>query len=129
MKKLLLLFLILPCISFAQSPVKIIKYKLIQDEIGDPVIVITYKNESNKSIDALTFSVDCYDNFNEPVNKISGGNTYTGIAQETLKPGKKTVDSWTMYLFDNTTKVSTPEITKVHFTDGSTWKFNSSEKD
>lgn len=121
MKKIILVLFLLQGFAFAQSPVKIIKYKLMENEIGTPVIVLTYKNDSNKTIDALTFSVDCYDNFNEPVNKISGGNTYTGIAQEILKPGKRTVDSWTLYLFDNATKVSQPKITKVHFTDGSTW--------
>lgn len=122
MKKLLLIFLILPYFSFAQCPVKILKYRLAEDEIGDPVIVLTYKNDSNKNIDALTFSVDCFDNFNEPVNKMSGGNTFTGISQSVLRSGKRQMNYWTMYLFDNATKVSVPEITKVHFTDGTTWQ-------
>jgi hypothetical protein len=126
MKIIILLTVLIPAFCFGQDaicPIKIIKYKLSKNIIQSNEITIIYKNESNKNIDAITFSVACYNNFNEPVNgSYVTGNIFSGICQSKLKAGEREKNTWTMYLFDNTTKVSTPIITKVHFIDGATWE-------
>lgn len=111
------------CQADNTCPIQILKNWLANDAIGTPTIRIYYKNISSKDIDAITFSVSCFNNFNEPVNGSLDGNKFQGISQTTLRAGKKEESTWTMYSFDLTTKTDTPLITKVHFTDGSKWEY------
>lgn len=101
-------------------PLKIVKYWLTHNTINTPEANITYKNTSTKVVDGIKVGVACYNNFDEPVN--SGySNVFGGIDQDKLRPGRQKTATWTMNLYDNTTKIK-PFIREVHFTDGSTWK-------
>lgn len=101
-------------------PLKITKYFLTYNSINSPEANITYKNVSTKLIDGIKVSVACYNNFDEPVT--SGySNVFGGIDQDKLRPGRQKTGTWTMSLFDNTTKIK-PFIREVHFSDGTTWK-------
>lgn len=93
------------------------------DAIGTPEVRIIAKNISNKDIDAYSIQVYCYNNYNEPVNHYSNQtNVFNGISQGVLIAGKTTFlhDEWTLYGYDNTTKVKI-YLKKVHFTNDSIW--------
>jgi hypothetical protein len=106
--------------SQEDCPLKIVKYWLTHNSINTPEANITYKNVSNKTIDGIKVGVACYNNFDEPVN--SGfNNIFAGIDQDRLRPGRQNTATWTMSLYDNTTKIK-PFIREVHFTDGSRWE-------
>jgi hypothetical protein len=93
------------------------------DAIGTPEIKLIPKNISKKDIDAYTVQIYCYNNYNEPVNdQLKNTNIFTGTSQDILKAGKTVSfnDSWTLYGYDNTTKVKV-YLKKVHFTDGTLW--------
>lgn len=93
------------------------------DAIGTPEVKLITKNISDKDIDAYSIQVYCYNNFNEPVYHYSKKtNIFSGISQDVLKAGKTTFlnDEWTLYGYDNTTKVKV-YLTRVHFINDSTW--------
>ena len=103
------------------SPIKIIKAWVTENSIGTPEANLTFKNVSSKKIDAIRFAILCYNNFDEPVTNVISGNTFMGMDQDRLSPGRQSTSTWTLNLFDLTTKIK-PFVYEVHFVDGSTWK-------
>lgn len=76
-------------------------------------IKLNYKNNSDKTIDAIRFQYYCFNNFGEPAGS---GRLLT---QDTQKPGKSTYGIWNNY-DTGCTKIKVV-INDVHFTDDSTW--------
>ena len=108
-------------ISQNECPVKITKSWLTENSIGSPEANLNIKNCSSRVIDGIKVGILCYNNFDEPINKNSiYGNEFSGISQEKLSPGRTASWTWTMNLFDNTTKIN-PYIKEVHFKDGTKW--------
>ncbi len=93
------------------------------NSIGTPQVSIGVENISGKIIDAYTVKIYCYNNFNEPVYWL-GTNIFSGISQDEIKYDSK--DAWSLVGFDNTTKVIA-YLSKVHFTDNTTWYATSLE--
>lgn len=104
-------------------PLFFLSVEVWHDDIGTPEVKIITKNICQKDVDAFTIEVHCYDNYNDPVNHYSTStNIYKGVSQDILKAGKTVFlsDTWTLYGYDNTTKVKVYLI-KVHFTDDTIW--------
>lgn len=97
------------------------------NSIGIPLLSVSCANTSDKTIDAFTVNLYCYDNFNKRVNHyLHKNNVFKGICQETIYAGSKfdgTYFNWTVYGHENTTKFI-PIITEVHFTDNTTWSLS-----
>lgn len=104
-------------------PLKIIDKNISYNSIGTPEANITFKNLSNKTVDAFEVTIKCYDTYDRLVKEsISNESAFYGISQnENMKIGETVCDTWTLYLFDNTTKINV-YVTSVHFTDGTVWK-------
>lgn len=80
-------------------------------------IKVNYKNNSDKTIDAIRFQYYCFNNFGEPAGS---GRMLT---QDLEKPGKSTYGIWNNY-DSGCTKVKVV-LLEVHFTDDSTWSSDS----
>ncbi|MFF2889662.1 hypothetical protein [Paenibacillus sp. NPDC057967] len=103
-------------------PLKVTGTTIGYNLIGIPEPEITFKNLSDKTIDALEIEIRCYDTFGRAVTFPGYSNLFRGIAQEVMIPsGTEDTFVWTLNLFDNTTKVNVT-VTNVHYTDGTTWK-------
>ena len=99
--------------------------------IGTPELTLLVMNTSGKDIDAFEFEAKLYDSFDRPVNKMgTNSNVFKGVAQNfILSKNDKTYGldypweafTWNLTLYDLATKARELTITKVHFTDGTTW--------
>lgn len=102
-------------------PVDIVSSKITKDSIGTPILNLTVKNTSKKTIDALEIDANFFDNFNEPAGKFGvGDNSIIATSQEKIAPGETVTRSWNLAVYDSATKVDGVKIKRLHFTDGST---------
>jgi len=104
-----------------KPPILIVRSWITHNSINDPEAHIQFKNVSRKTMDGIKVSIACYNNFGDRVS-YGLNDTFNGISQDKLSPGHSDTYTWTLSLFDNTTKIK-PSITEVHFSDGSDWKF------
>ena len=103
------------------SPIAFLYAAITYNSIGVPQASISIKNITKKTIDAYTIRIECYNNFDRPVNHIDG-NIFQGISQETINPNEEDLfNTWVLHGFDNTTKIKI-SLREVHFTDGTTVK-------
>ncbi len=104
-------------------PLKITDKKITYNSIGVPEAHISFKNVSNKTIDALELTIKCYDSYGRVVKEsISNRGAFYAISQSrNIIPGSQQGGTWTLNLFRNTTKVEV-FVTSVHYTDGTVWK-------
>ena len=78
-------------------------------------------NISNYDIDAFEVSILCYDNYNRPVNHyLHRTNVFKGISQEFIEPSNETFGTWTLYGYENTTKVIFV-LKSVHYKSKGAW--------
>ncbi|QQS37037.1 MAG: hypothetical protein IPM56_03530 [Ignavibacteriales bacterium] len=92
------------------------------NSIDNPEAYISLRNISEKTIDAYTLKILCYDRFDNPVKDgLYGDNNFGAISQETISPLSYNSGKWTLYGHENTAKIKV-FIDKVHFTDGTTWR-------
>ncbi|MFD0589682.1 hypothetical protein ACFQZE_16955 [Paenibacillus sp. GCM10027627] len=104
------------------KPIKVTGVTIDHNSIGIPQPHISFKNLTNKTVDALEIRISCYDTFGREVTFPGQGNVFLGIAQDIIIPsGAENIFVWTLNLFENTTKVDV-KVTNVHFTDGTSWK-------
>lgn len=102
-------------------PVEIVSSKITKDSIGTPILNLTIKNTSKKTIDALEIDANFFDNFNEPAGKFGvGDNSIIATSQEKIAPGETMTRSWNLAVYDSATKVDGVKIKRLHFTDGET---------
>lgn len=94
------------------------------NSIGTPEANIIFCNTSSKTIDAFECIIYCYDSFDEPAKHyLYNTNKFKGIAQnKKIESGDVTTPTWVLYGYDLTTKIKNIQVTRVHFTDGTTWK-------
>lgn len=107
-------------------PVKIVK-QTVGSNLGTPTVFVQLENTSNVKADGVKVVALCFNNFNEPVNDVSGSNVFMGISQSILHPKRKQSLSWPLYLHSTTTKIDV-FISEVHFVDGTTWTIKSKDK-
>lgn len=105
-------------------PLKIIEATVTYNSIGIPEVNLTTKNLMTKTIVAYEMSLRTYDDFDRKVNRwLSSSNLFEGISQNNkIASGSYNTDTWTLNLYDLTTKVKNIKITAVKFSDGTTWK-------
>ena len=104
-------------------PLKITNKSVTYNSIGIPEANISFKNLSNKTIDALELTIKCYDSYGRVVKElISNRDAFYAISQNrNIIPGSEEGGTWTLNLFENTTKIEVI-VTSVHYTDGTSWK-------
>lgn len=105
-------------------PIKFMDYGVYRDVISFPYLSVSYKNLSDKKIDAFEISFKCYDSYGKPVNEYLGSNNYvTELIQiGSLGSGLTSNFSVDLMFYYNTTKIEDLKITSVHFEDGEVWK-------
>lgn len=102
------------------------------NSIGTPTLNLPVMNKSGKDIDAFEFTCKLYDAFGEPAYKIgTKSNVFKGIAQGILLPAKGgntygeeypwEYYEWNLVLYETAIKVDEIKITRVHFTDNTSW--------
>ena len=103
-------------------PIEIVSSKIINDSVGTPILHVTIKNTSKKTIDAMTVITYFLNNFDEPVGKWGqkSADPFAGILQEKIAPNGTYSSEWNLAVYDTATKATGTEIYKVHFTDGTT---------
>jgi len=103
-------------------PVEITSTKIVRDSVGTPILNVTVKNTSKKTIDALTVLTYFANNYDEPVGKwgAKSSDPFAGIIQQKILPNGTFSSEWNLAVYDTATKATGTQIYKVHFTDGST---------
>lgn len=102
-------------------PVEVVKSSVTRDSIGTPEANVTFKNISKKEIDGIKARIKTFNNFDEPVNGFLSDNTFEGISQDKVAPGKSNDVVWTLYNFDGASKIKV-EVYHIHFSDGTVWE-------
>ncbi len=103
-----------------ECPLEPIDGRITRDSANVPYVYAQWENVTDKTIDAYKVEIRCYDRFGDPVYYYTNrSNVFTGQAQHTIKPGRKTPSGtyWYMHGFDLLAEAKL-KITKVHFTDG-----------
>ncbi|BBI33339.1 stalk domain-containing protein [Cohnella abietis] len=106
------------------KPLKVNDVSITYNSISVPEVNLEIKNLTTKTIVAYEMRVSCYDDFDRPVKRfLSSSNLYLGISQNNkIASGEYQTDTWTLNLYDLTTKVKNVTITAVKFSDGTSWK-------
>lgn len=101
---------------------EVVSSKITQDTIGTPILNVTIKNKSNKTIDAVNVEAYFLNNYDEPIGKwnVKIEEPFGGTIQEKITPNGTYTAQWNLAVYDNATKVKSTRIMKVHFTDGET---------
>jgi len=106
--------------SNKDCPVKL-SVALKGTEFGSKRFDVKITNKSAKVVDAVAFTVICYDNFGDPVNDNELGMAYARMQyQKEISPGNTRSEAYETPNFSQATK-GKPFVTRIHFTDGSTW--------
>ncbi|MFZ9942055.1 MAG: hypothetical protein ACO3O0_00450 [Bacteroidia bacterium] len=107
-----------------KSPVVVVSAKLFKEAYSNyKSIKLTYKNNSDKTIQAIRFEWYGENAFGEPADmgspliEGSGG----GFTEETLRPGKTGSGVWSILSRDGK-KILMARAYEVAFDDGSSWK-------
>jgi len=104
------------------SQIEVVSAGISLDIIGTPNLDVSFKNNSEKTIDALVIKSYLYNNFDEPVGKWNSNSAdpFYGNVQEEIAPNQTKTLHWNLAVYGNATKTGMPIITKIHFTDGET---------
>jgi hypothetical protein len=103
------------------SPLAFVEANVSYNSIGIPEANLSALNINNNNIDAFEVSILCYDNYNRPVNHyLYRTNAFKGISQEIIEPNNETFGTWTLYGYENTTKVSIV-LKSVHYKGKGAW--------
>jgi hypothetical protein len=105
-----------------QTEAEITSSKITQDSIGTPILNVTIKNKSKKTIDATDIEAYFLNNYNEPIGKfnLKKEDAFNGTVQEKIAPNGAHSAQWNLAVYDNATKIKSIRITRVHFADGET---------
>lgn len=105
---------------------EIVSSKITKDSIGTPILNISIKNNSKKTIDAVDTESYFFNNYDEPIGKWGSKNeeAFNGGAQEKIAPNSVKSFQWNLAVYENATKVKNSRITRIHFTDGETVSAN-----
>lgn len=103
------------------SPLAFSEASITFDAIGTPEANLLVFNITDKDIDAFEVSILCYDNYNRPVGHyLHRSNVFRGISQDLIEPSKEDYGTWTLYGYENTTKV-TIVLKSVHYKGKGGW--------
>lgn len=104
-----------------KSPLVAVKGDIFLNDIGSPVLQVTFYNRSEKDIDAFEFDCVLADAFGRTV--ASRGGRFKGLAQHIIIPPKQVnVLEWNLFMERNASKANSFRVTLIHFTDDSIWR-------
>jgi hypothetical protein len=113
-----------------ESPIKIISAKILKNAYSDHKdIRITYKNKSNKTIQAINFEWNSTNSFEKP----SSGKYFfikghcTGYTTSLIRPKQISSKVWEDFSTD-AIKVTSSNAYLVVYTDGTIWKLKKSKR-
>ncbi|MDB5280689.1 MAG: hypothetical protein JWR61_5644 [Ferruginibacter sp.] len=112
-------------LGLSQAPVKVLSSRLVKQEYSNyKDISLTYKNVSDKKIQAIRFRWYGINAFGEPADMGSSGllaGFGSGFHDEQIRPGKTQTSEWSIMSRDGK-KIVLAWPYEVAFTDGSKWK-------
>lgn len=114
-------------VGLSSSPIVVTKAVLYKEEYSNyRDISLTFKNVSNKKIDAIRFSWYGENSFGEPADMGGYGDRGFGggFIDRPLGPGKTTSASWSIMSRDGKKVIKAWPI-EVAFSDGTKWKTTS----
>ena len=105
-----------------EDNIEIVSTKIEKDILDTPNLVVSLKNNTDKTIDGINIESRFLNNFNEPVTGLEFDNEpFGGTSQQIIEAGQTAEFQWMLVFYDGATKVDNFKITRVHFTDGEDW--------
>lgn len=106
------------------DPMVAVKWYITTNNYGIPVVILTHRNISDKTVVAFKTLFTCYDASGKVTtdypSRYSGD--YTGYANnENIEPGSEWIGALTLSDNRKTTSISWPYFTEVVFSDGTKW--------
>jgi len=100
--------------------IEIVSSKIEEDSIGTPNLIATFKNNSDRAVDAVTLEAYFLNNYDEPVSEWNSKSDkpFYGTIQEKINPGGSHSSQWNLAVYDHATKIKSIRIIRVHFVDG-----------
>jgi hypothetical protein len=94
-----------------------------ENSIGIPIVKISYRNLTNKTIVSYDLGFTCYDAYGNATSDSKYDSVSINAASDRIKidPGIMSVGTWTLYNNERTHSISKPYVKKVAFSDGTTW--------
>lgn len=96
--------------------------KIVDDSIGTPILHISIKNKTAKTIDAIDIEAYFSNNYDEPIGQwnTKKEDPFHGTIQEKIAPNGTFSSQYNLAVYETATKVKSARIMRVHFTDGET---------
>ena len=88
--------------------------------IGLPEIILEVRNNTGKTVEAIEFEADCFNKFDEPVNKLAGDNRFGAHWKYEIAPRATERIKAQMSLQRSTAKADV-WISRVKLSDGQVW--------
>lgn len=104
----------------AAGPVSILGMGIHTNIIGLPEITIEVQNNTDDTVEVIEFDADCLNKFDEPVEKLSGGNRFSAHWKYEIAPKAKQRISAQMSLQRTTAKADV-WISRVRLGSGQVW--------
>ena len=109
-----------------KCPLAVVGWSRTVNSIGIPVIHITYRNVSTKTITGFGDQFTCYDAYGNATSDYpslySDSATYKSkMSGDSILPGEEVVYYSTLYNHESTTSISWPYVLNITFSDGTTW--------
>jgi hypothetical protein len=104
-------------------PVAVTRTIMSRNSIGEPVMGLEIRSLSDKTIDAVEFRAEVFDNFNEPARgRWREDNLILANSDQSIRPRQtRRIGYWTLHNNESATK-GIATISRVHFTDGTEWR-------
>lgn len=110
-----------------KCPVEFDEAYIMYTELSTPIIHASFKNKSNKTIDAVKCVIECYNRFDEKViNPLSDSHKIYADFESTISPDDYGGGNMDLTFTQDATSKAKITVLKVHFTDGTVWSSNKS---
>ncbi len=102
------------------TEIEISSSKITKDSIGTPILNVSFLNKTDKTVDGVDIEAYFLNNFDEPVGQfgMKREEAFGGSIQEKINPKGTYTAQWNLAVYEQTTKIKSIKITRVHFTDG-----------
>jgi uncharacterized membrane-anchored protein YhcB (DUF1043 family) len=105
-----------------EENIEVLSTKIEEDIMGTPNLVVSLRNNTDKTIDGINIESRFSNNFNEPVKGLEfDDEPFGGTSQQIIEAGETFEFQWMLVFYDGATKVDNFKITRVHFDDGEDW--------
>jgi len=108
-------------VTVKQPPLEIMDHDLVDDGIGGKDAVITFRNNTTKTVTAIRIRIAMWNNFGERVDYF-GETFFSGMDSDvTIGPGNSYQATWSLYWATGVTRI-VPWVYEIAYSDGSVWK-------